>query len=174
MLDGTTFNQIDALINQMQKNPSARTHLISTWYTPLAMGDPTQNSPRKVVVAPCHGNMVQFNVFGDHMDMVLYQRSADMAVGVVLNLAEWVAFGMMTSYVTGIPLRGYIHYLPNPQMYDVQFDCVDELLKRESRAFPSLYLRPKREIKSIYDFRKEDFEMEDYNPHEKMNIPTPI
>lgn len=174
MGNGETFNQLDAMINQMKRAASARTHLITTWYPPLALGDATQKSPRQVVVAPCHGNMVQFNVFEDQMDMILYQRSADVPVGLVLNLAEWVAFGMMVSYLTKIPLGEYIHYLPNPQIYDIQREKVNELLERESRPFPSLYLRPKRIIKSIYDFRKEDFELENYTPHPRMDIPTPI
>ncbi len=174
MPGGGTFNQIDAMLNQMKRAALARTQLITTWYPPLALGDASQNSPRKAVVAPCHGNMVQFNIFDDHMDMILYQRSADTPVGLVLNLAEWIAFGMMVSRMTSIPLCEYIHYLPNPQIYDIQFDAVEELLKREPRPFPSLYLRPQRLIESIYDFRKQDFFLEDYYPHPKMNIPTPV
>ena len=173
--DGRTFNQIDAFMMQMLTNPLARTNLLTTWYPPYALGNHMQGSPRKVVVAPCHGNIVQFDVMDDMtMHMTLYQRSADMAVGVVLNLTEWVAFGMMVAYLTGTRLEYYSHMLPNPQMYDIQMECVKELVTREPRKLPSLYLRPKREIKSIYDFRKEDFVLEDYDPHEKMIIPTAI
>jgi thymidylate synthase len=174
MGNGETFNQIKALIKQMQHKPMARTHAITTWYPPLALGDSDQNSPRQVVVAPCHGNFVQFNVFPKEMHMALTQRSADTPVGLVLNLTEWVAFGMMVSYMVGTPLTQYCHFLPNPQIYDIQFDCVHKLLEREPRRLPSLYLRPQKEITSIFDFRKEDFVIEDYDPHPRMDIPTLI
>lgn len=174
MPNGKTFNQVEALIKQMQKMPFLRTHVITTWYPPYALSDKDQDAPRKVVVAPCHGNMLQFNVFGDEMHMVHYQRSADVPVGLVLNLAEWVAFGMMVAYMTKLKFTQYTHYLPNPQIYDVQIPSVKDMLAREPRKLPTLHLRPKREITSIFDFRKEDFELEDYEPHEKMIIPTAI
>ena len=173
--DGGTFNQIDALVKQMQRNPILRTNYISTWYAPYALGDKTQNSPRKVVVAPCHGNLVQFNVFDNNeMHMVHAQRSADTPVGLVLNMTEWVSFGMMVAYMTNLNFTEYIHMLPNAQIYDIQLDVVEELIARPPTKLPSLYLRPKRKITSIFDFRKEDFELEDYFPHGKVKIPTAI
>ena len=173
--DGKPFNQVEALIKQLKKAPYLRTHVMTTWYPPLSMGDPDQGSPRKVVVAPCHGNWIQFNVFPDgEMHMQLLQRSADAPVGLMLNLAEWVAFGMMVAYMADLKFTQYTHYLPNPQIYDIQIESVKGLLLREPRKLPTLHLRPKREINSIFDFRKEDFELEDYEPHEKMLIPTPV
>ncbi len=176
MPNGKTFDQIEALIKQMKKMPFLRTHVITTWYPPYDLSDKDQDSPRKVVVAPCHGNVVQFNVFPDtnEMDMVHYQRSADVPVGLPLNLIEWTAFGMMVSYMTGIKLRSYIHFLPNPQIYDVQIPQIEELLAREPRKLPTLHLRPNREIHSIKDFRREDFVLEDYEPHEKMIVKAVI
>ncbi len=171
---GGVFNQVEAMIKQMKRAPYLRTHVLSTWYPPYDLGDADQNSPRKVVVAPCHGTVLQFKVYGNEMHMVHYQRSADAPVGLVLNLTEWVAFGMMVAYMTGLTFTKYVHYLPDPQIYDIQIESVQELLKREARKLPSLYLRPKRPINSIFDFRKEDFELEDYEPHERMVIKTPI
>lgn len=173
--DGRTFNQVGALMQQMKHNPFARTNLITTWYPPFAMGDIEQGVRRQVVVAPCHGNMVQFDVMDDRSThMALYQRSADMPVGVVLNLTEWVAFGMMVAYLCDLTLTHYTHYLPDPQVYDIQREKVEELLLRAPARLPSLYLRPEREITDITDFRKEDFVLEDYYPHPKMIIPTAI
>ncbi|HSE56984.1 MAG TPA: thymidylate synthase [Candidatus Paceibacterota bacterium] len=173
--DGKTFNQVKAVVTQMQKMPYARTQTITTWYPPYALGDDEQGFPRKVVVAPCHGNFIIFNIFdGGEMHMVHDQRSADGPVGLVLNLTEWFAFGMMVAYMTGLNFTQYTHQLPNPQIYDIQIEKVKELLEREPRRLPSLYLHPKREIKSIFDFRTEDFELEDYDPHPKMKIPTLI
>lgn len=176
MPDGKTFNQIEALIKQMKKMPFLRTHVITTWYPPFDLSDKEQGAPRKVVVAPCHGNVVQFNVFPDtkEMDMIHYQRSADFAVGLPLNLIEWTAFGMMVAYMTGLTFKTYTHYLPNPQIYDIQIPQIKELLAREPRRLPTLVLKPKREIKSITDFRREDFELEDYEPHPKMVVKAVI
>jgi thymidylate synthase len=172
MPDGRAFDQVEALIRQMKRAPHLRTHTITTWYPPFALSDKEQEAPRKVVVAPCHGNLIQFNVFPDtnEMDMVHVQRSADCPVGLPLNLIEWTAFGMMVSYMTGIQLRQYIHMLPNPQIYDIQIPQIRELLQREPRKLPTLHLRPKRPIKSIKDFRRDDFEIEDYDPHPKMLV----
>jgi thymidylate synthase len=173
--DGKTFNQILALERQMARNPLGRTNLISTWYTPLAMGDSEQNSPRNVVVAPCHGNMVQFDVMDDlSMHMTVYQRSADTPIGLVLNLTEWIAFGMMVAYIANTKFVHYSHVLPNPQIYDIQIPDVKEMLNRTAKKLPSLYLRPNKDIKHLIDFRKEDFYLEDYYPHPKMKIPALI
>ncbi|MES3005892.1 MAG: thymidylate synthase [Patescibacteria group bacterium] len=172
MPGGKTFNQIDALIRQMKRMPNLRTHVITTWYPPYDLSDKEQDSPRKVVVAPCHGNMVMFNVYPEtnEMDLVHVQRSADVPVGLPLNMIEWTAFGMMVSYITGIKLRNYIHMLPNPQIYDIQIPQIQQLLEREVRKLPTMHLRPQREILSITDFRREDFVLEDYHPHEKMMV----
>ncbi len=173
--NGRTFNQITALNNQIISKAFSRTNLISSWYTPLDMGDTTQQSPRKVVVAPCHGNMIQVDVMDNRtMHMTVYQRSADSPVGLVYNLTQWFAFGLMVAYVGNLQFTWYTHVLPNPQIYDIQFDAVRELLNRESRALPSLYLRPKGERKQLTDFRKEDFEIEDYFPHPKMKVPSVV
>ena len=173
--NGNTFNQITALSNQIKNNPFARTNLISSWYAPLDMGDKTQNSPRKVVVAPCHGNMIQCDTMDNrNMHMTVYQRSADSPVGLVYNLTEWFAFGMMVAYLGNLNFTWYSHVLPDPQIYDIQFDQVKELLKREPRCLPSLYLKPKRKITNLTDFRKEDFEINDYFPHPKMKISSVV
>ncbi len=175
MHDGRTFNQIDAMMKNMIRNPLGRTNLLTTWYPPLALGDKEQGSPRKVVVAPCHGNIVQFDVMDDMtMHMALYQRSADAPVGLVLNLTEWVAFGMKVAYLVGTKLTYYSHFLPDPQIYDIQIGVVQKLLGREPHRLPSLYLRPQREIKNITDFRKEDFVLENYDPYPWVAIPTAV
>lgn len=172
---GGTFNQITALNNQIIAKPKARTNIISSWYAPLDIGDVSQKSPRRVVVAPCHGNIIQCDVMDNmNMHMTVYQRSSDSPVGLVYNLTEWFAFGMMVAYIGNLNFTWYTHMLPNPQIYDIQFDAVNKLLAREVRVLPSLYLRPKGERKQLVDFRKEDFEIEDYYPHEKMDIPSVV
>ena len=176
MPNGKTFDQVEALIRQMKKSPHLRTHYVTTWNPIYDLGDPEQDAPRKVVVAPCHGNIVMFNVYPEtnEMDLVHVQRSADSPVGLPLNMIEWTAFGMMVSHMTKIKFRSYIHMLPNPQIYDIQIPQIKELIAREPRKLPTMHLRPKREIKSIKDFRREDFELEDYEPHEKMMVKAVI
>ncbi len=175
MENGKTFNQVEAVFKKMIKNPLGRTNLLSTWYPPLAVGDEEQGSPRKVVVAPCHGNIVQFDVMDNTtMHMAVYQRSADCPVGLVLNLTEWISCGLMAAYMTNTQLTYYTHFLPDPQIYDIQIEKVQQLLSRDPLRLPSLYLRPKRKIKSITDFRIEDFEVEDYHPHSWISIPSAI
>jgi thymidylate synthase len=172
---GKTFNQITGLDNQIKGNPFARTNLISSWYTPRDMGDKTQDSPRNVVVAPCHGNLIQFDVMDSrNMHMSVYQRSSDSALGLVYNLTQWFAFGMMVAYIGNLNFTWYSYFLPNPQIYDIQFEAVETLLRRKSRRLPSLYLCPKRKIEKLSDFRKEDFEIEDYFPHQKMKMPSVV
>ncbi len=170
-----TFNQITALNNQIQNNPKARTNLIGSWYAPLAMGDKTQGFPRRVVVAPCHANLLQFDTMDNkNMHMTVYQRSADSPVGLAYNPIEWFAFGMMVAYIGNLNFTWYTHVLPNPQIYDIQFEVVEKLLQRSPGRLPSLYLRPKGERKQLTDFRVEDFELQDYHPHEKERVPSVV
>lgn len=172
---GRTFNQVTAFNNQIKNYPFSRTNVLSSWYAPLALGDFTQDSPRNVVVAPCHGNWIQCDVMDNrNMHMTVVQRSADSPLGLVYNLTQWYAFGMMTAYLGNLNFTWYTHMLPDPQIYDIQFESVKKLLQRESRTLPSLYLRPKRKIEKLTDFRKEDFEVEDYFPHPKMKVPSVV
>jgi thymidylate synthase len=169
MPGGKTFDQVEAVVRQMKKAPHLRTHVLTTWYPPYALGDTEQDSPRKVMVAPCHGNWIQFNVFDNkEMEMVLVQRSADIHIGLPINLMEWVAFGFMVAHVTGLNFTKYVHMLPNPQIYDIQIPEIEKLLEEPPRRLPSLYLRPDREVSSVKDFRREDFVVEDYHPGAKM------
>lgn len=176
MLDGRTFNQIEALMKAMTRDPLGRTNLLTTWYPPLALGDKDQESQRNVVVAPCHGNIVQFDVMDNMtMNMSVYQRSSDVPVGLVLNLCEWVSFGMKVAYLVGTRLSYYTHFLPNPQIYDIQIPIVQKMLDaQEARRLPSLYLDPQKKIRHITEFRKEDFVLSEYDPHPWTQIPTAI
>ncbi len=174
---GGSFDQVQALTKQMKERPFLRTHMITTWYPPFAMGDITQNAPRKVVVAPCHGNEIHFVLFDEEkeLELVLYQRSADVPVGLVLNIAEWAAFGMMAAHILGYKFTKYTHMMSEPHIYDIQLEAVEELLKREPRRLPTIHLNPGRKVENFWDFKPEDFRIDDdYDPHENMQIPTPI
>lgn len=171
-----TFDQVLALERQMRTMPFLRTHVMSTWNPPYALGDSEQGFPRKVVVAPCHGNFIHFTLFEDtkELEMTHTQRSADAPVGLQFNLIEWPAVGMMFAHILGYTFTKYTHFLSAPHIYDLQDDAVEELLLREPRRLPTVTLEPNREVTHVFDFKPEDFKIADYEPHPWLKIPTPI
>jgi len=170
------FDQVSAVQRQMEKAPFLRTHVLTTWNPPLSMGDEEQGFKRKVVVAPCHGNFIHFVLFDEQkeLEMTHTQRSADVPVGLQFNLIEWSALGLMVAHLLGYKFTKYTHFLSNPHYYDVQAESVDKILAIEPRPFPTVTLRPNREVTRLQDFRKEDFILEDYNPEPWFKIPTPV
>lgn len=171
------FDQVSAVQRQMEKAPFLRTHVMTTWNPPLSLGDEEQGYKRQVVVAPCHGNFIHFVLFDKQkeLEMTHTQRSADVPVGLQLNLIEWSALGLMVAYLLGYKFTKYTHFLSNPHYYDVQTESVDKILSIKPRAFPTVILKPNRKVTRIQDFRKEDFILEDYEPAGPwFRIPTPI
>ncbi len=170
------FNQVDAVMNQMKKMPFLRTHIMTTWNPALSMGDPDQGFPRKVVVAPCHGNFLHFTLFDEKKELQLThtQRSADVPVGLQFNIIEWAALGLMAAHILGYKFTKYTHFLSNPHYYDLQEESVDKLLSRDPRPFPTVRIETDRKIERLQDFRPGDFVVEDYDPHPWLSIPTPI
>lgn len=107
------------------------------------------------------------------MHMVMVPRSSDTAVGLIYNIPQWCAVGMMLAYLTGYRFTKYVVMVTDPQIYNIQIPYVKELLKREPRKLPTVLLEPKGERKHLWDFRPEDFILKDYDPHPAMKIPTP-
>jgi thymidylate synthase len=171
-----TFNQILALENNIKKAPYARTHVLTTWYPPTSMGDKEQNSPRRVVVAPCHGNFTRFKIYDEtkELHMVTVPRSSDAPVGLVYNIAQWCAVGMMLAHLFGYKFTKYVMMIMDPQIYDIQYEHVNKLLMREPRRLPTVRLEPKGERKHLWDYRPEDFILEDYDPYPGMKIPATV
>jgi thymidylate synthase len=174
--NGIEFNQVDAVLNQMKAAPFLRTHILTTWNPPHSMGDKNQGVEREVVVAPCHGNFVHFVLFDDQkeLEMTHTQRSADAPVGLPINIIEWSILGLMVSHVLGYKFTKYTHFLDNPHYYDVQEDAVTELLNREPRRFPTVKIKDGVKHERLQDFRADDFELTDYEPHSFFKIDTPI
>lgn len=175
--DVGNFDQVTAVINQMKEKPYLRTHVMSTWNPPHSLGDESQDCPRKVVVAPCHGNFIHFVLFDEEkeLELVHLQRSADVPVGLQFNIIEWCSLGMMSAYLLDYKFTKYTHFLSNPHYYGSQNEVVEELLSREPQRFPTVTLEPDRKIDRIQDFRPSDFKIgEDYDPHPWLNIPTPV
>ncbi len=171
--EGKPFNQIEHLVKQIKERPFLRTHILSPWIPQYTL----QHSglTRKVVVAPCHG-LIHVLVFPETKEITIhhFQRSGDTPVGVPFNIVQYAAFGMMIARTMGpgYSLKEVVYTFSDIHIYESQYEKVNELLKREPRRLPTVTLDP--EITDIFDFRPEHFTLSDYEPHAKMNIPTPI
>lgn len=169
--NGKPFDQIDAVFEEMKRYPGYRTHVITTWCPPYTYA----GDNRKVVVAPCHGTVVQFQLDEERKELTLVhvQRSCDILVGGIGNICQYAAiFGLAAAKILGYTFVEYIHYMVQPHIYENQLEGTKEVLGRSPRAFPTVTLVG--EIASIKDLRPEHFVVEEYDPHPYFNIPTPI
>lgn len=170
MRDGGTFNQIDALQDGIKQRPHLRTWRVTPWYPPEIIGP---FGTRRVVVAPCHGE-IHALADPETKELVIHhwQRSGDLPVGVQFNRMQYFAFGMMLAKIMGYKFVELIYTFSDAHIYECQYPFVEQLLEREPRIYPTVTLEADR--KRLQDFRPKDFVLgTDYNPHAKMNIPTP-
>ncbi len=171
--EGKPFNQIEHVVKQIIERPQLRTHLISPWIPQYVIQH--NDLQRSTVVAPCHG-WIHILCFPDTKELSVhhFQRSADSPVGLPFNMVQYAAFGMMLAHLTGYEMVEYVHTLSDAHIYENQFEKVEELLAREPRKFPTMHLNADG-ITRITDFRPEHFVLgDDYDPHPKMLIPTPV
>lgn len=167
---GKPWNQVEHLIRQIRERPHLRTHFLSPWIPFFTLQH--SSHARKVVVAPCHG-WVHVLAFPETKELSLhhFQRSGDVPVGVMLNLIEYGALGMLIAREVGYTFTEYVYTISDAHMYESQFPSVEELLAREPRRFPTVTLDPA--ISNVMDARREHFSLTDYDPHPHMVIPTP-
>ncbi|MCM1052542.1 MAG: thymidylate synthase [Ruminococcus sp.] len=158
MPDGESFNQFKEIEKQMQENPELKTHFISPWIPEYTIRN--TDHQQKVVVCPCHG-WIHFRILGDKLSMVMFQRSCDVLVGCVSNWAQYSALLLAQAEVLGLQPYEFIHIISDAHIYENQLPWAEEILSRESQAFPTLKLV--RKHKSITDYRKDDFELSDYH-----------
>ena len=157
--DGSTIDQISNLIDGLKNNPASRRHIVSAW-NPGQVED--------MALPPCHC-LFQFNVQRapdggpDFLNCQLYQRSADLFLGVPFNIASYALLTMMIAQVTNLRPGAFIHTLADAHIYLNHLPQVDEQLSRECKALPTMKLNPK--VKNIFDFTIEDFELINYEPH---------
>lgn len=169
------FNQIEHLMKQIKEKPFLRTHILTPWIPQYTL----QHSglKRKVVVAPCHG-WVHVITYPEQKEFAIhhFQRSSDMPVGVPFNMIQYAAFGLMLAKLMGWKFIEYVHTFSDGHIYESQIGHVKELLAREPRKLPTVRIDEEatKDITDIRDFRPEHFIVEDYDPHPKMNIPTPV
>jgi thymidylate synthase len=160
MMDGGTYNQFKNIVEQIKEFPHLRTHFITPWipqYTIRGTG-----KQQKVVVAPCHG-WVHLRILDNKLTLHMIQRSGDVPVGVPANMIQYAALTMAIAKATGTEAYEYIHTISDAHIYVDQVPAVEEMLKREPRPFPTMTITNAK--KDLFDFRKEDFELADYNPH---------
>ena len=151
--DGRTVDQITQLVEGLKKNPDSRRHLVSAW-NPGEVG--------KMALPPCHA-LFQFYVASGKLSCQLYQRSADIFLGVPFNIASYALLTHMIAQVCDYEVGDFVHTLGDAHLYANHLEQARLQLSRELRPLPRLVMNP--EVKDIFGFRFEDFSIEGYDPH---------
>jgi len=153
-------DQIKQLIRDLKSNPDSRRLVVTAW-------NPVDAD--KVFVAPCHCFFRFFHADGE-LSLHLFQRSADVPIGVPFNIAEYALLLMMVAQVVGLKAKEFIHTLSDTHIYLDQIDQMKQLVKRKPRSLPKVRINPK--VKDIFKFKFDDFTLKDYDPHPPMKIPV--
>ena len=151
--NGGTIDQLSEAVETIRTNPDSRRIIVSAWNVADL---PEMRLP------PCHA-FYQFYVADRRLSLQLYQRSADIFLGVPFNIASYALLLMMVAQVTGLEAGDFVHTLGDAHIYTNHFEQVREQLSREPRQLPTMRINP--EVKSLFDFKYEDFTLENYNPH---------
>ncbi len=160
--DGAVINQIDNIIAEIKRNPQSRRLIVSAWN--VADID-------RMALPPCHV-LFQFYVHDGELSCQLYQRSADLFLGVPFNIASYALLTMMAAQVCDLRPGEFIHTFGDLHLYRNHLEQAREQLSREFRPLPRMQLNPA--VKSIYDFRFEDFTLSDYDPHPAIKAPIAV
>ena len=150
---GGVIDQISQAVDLIKNNPDSRRIMVSAWNVADV---PSMKLP------PCHA-LFQFYVADGKLSLQLYQRSADIFLGVPFNIASYALLLMMMAQVTGLEPGEFVHTLGDAHIYSNHFEQVELQMKRDTRPLPRMVINP--EVKDIFDFKFEDFTLEDYNPH---------
>ena len=160
--DGRSIDQLQQVIDLIKNNPDSRRMLVCAW-------NPADID--KMALPPCHC-LFQFYVADGKLSCQLYQRSADTFLGVPFNIASYALLTMMLAQVCGLQPGDFVHTLGDAHIYLNHFDQVAEQLSREPRSLPVMKLNP--EIKSVFDFKYEDFTLEGYDPWPAIKAPVAV
>ena len=160
--DGSHIDQISQLVEQIKNNPNSRRLIVSAWN--VADID-------NMALPPCHA-LFQFYVADGRLSCQLYQRSADVFLGVPFNIASYALLTMMIAQVTGLQPGEFVHTLGDTHIYLNHFEQVQTQLERTPRALPRMKINP--DVKSIFDFRYEDFTLEEYDPYPTIKAPIAV
>jgi thymidylate synthase len=164
--NGDEIDQIKDLISTLKSNPNSRRMLVSAW-NPSVLPDTSKSfeenvADGKAALPPCHA-FFQFYVNNGKLSCQLYQRSADVFLGVPFNIASYALFTMMIAQVCGYQAGDFVHTFGDAHIYNNHIEQVKLQLSRDTRPLPKMEINP--EIKSIFDFKFEDFKLVDYDPH---------
>ena len=164
--NGDEIDQIKELISTLKNNPNSRRMLVSAW-NPSVLPDTSKSfeenvASGKAALPPCHA-FFQFYVNNGKLSCQLYLRRADVFLGVPFNIASYALFTMMVAQVCGYQAGDFIHTFGDAHIYNNHIDQVKLQLSRDTRPLPKMEINP--EIKSIFDFKFEDFKLVDYDPH---------
>lgn len=151
--DGRHIDQITQLIESIKKNPDSRRHIVNAWNV---------GEIEKMALPPCHA-LFQFYVADGKLSCQLYQRSADVFLGVPFNIASYALLTLMIAQATNLIPGEFIHTFGDAHIYLNHLDQVKLQLSREPRTLPRMWINPT--VKSIFDFNYEDFRLDGYDPH---------
>jgi thymidylate synthase len=160
--DGTTLDQISQVLGQIKSNPDSRRHIVVA-YNPGEI--------EQMALPPCHA-FFQFYVAQGKLSCQLYQRSADVFLGVPFNIASYALLTMMMAQVTGLEVGEFVHTLGDAHLYLNHMEQAMTQLKREPRSKPLMKINP--EIKDLFGFKYDDFELIGYDPHPAIKAPVAI
>ena len=160
--NGLAIDQISKVVAQIKTNPNSRRLIVSAW-------NPAEIP--KMALAPCHC-LFQFYVAKGKLSCQLYQRSADIFLGVPFNIASYALLTMMMAQVTGLEPGDFVHTLGDAHLYRNHFEQADLQLMREPFPLPAMELN--RDVKSIFDFKFEDFKLQNYQCHPGISAPIAV
>ena len=160
--DGGSLDQIRAVVAQIRETPDSRRLVVSAW---------NPGELDRMALAPCHA-LFQFYVRDGELSCQLYQRSADLFLGVPFNIASYALLTMMVAQVTGLKPGEFVHTFGDLHLYSNHLDQAREQLSRPCRPLPRMVLNPA--VLSLEDFRPEDFALEGYDPHPAIRAPISV
>jgi len=160
--DGRAIDQIKDVLNLITKNPDSRRMIVSAW---------NPGEIDKMALPPCHC-FFQFYVLNGKLSCQLYQRSADVFLGVPFNIASYALLTMMMAQATGLKVGDFVHTFGDVHIYLNHQEQVKTQLARAPRALPRMWINP--DIKNIFEFQYEDFRIEGYDPHPPIKAPVAV
>lgn len=160
--DGKHIDQLSEVIEMIKKNPDSRRMIVSAWNV--------ADLP-KMALMPCHA-FFQFYVADGKLSCQLYQRSADMFLGVPFNIASYALLTLMMAQVCGLQPGDFVHTFGDAHIYSNHFEQVELQLSRDPRPYPTMKINPA--INNIFDFTFADFTLENYNPHPAIKAPVAV
>lgn len=160
--NGKTIDQISDLIAEIKRNPNSRRLIVSAWNVA---------DVNEMALPPCH-TMFQFYISNNKLSCQLYQRSADLFIGVPFNIASYALLTMMIAQVTGYELGDFVHTFGDAHIYHNHFEQVQLQLSRSPRSLPTMQINPS--VKDIFGFQYEDFQLLNYDPHPTIVAPIAV